>query len=158
MAETEHRHAVYNGLYTCRVRQAHYADADAILGLAAELRSDGESGGGDAAALVELVDNPDNDVFVAEADGRLAGWVHVFMARRVGMPAFAEIGGLVTRAEFRRRGVGRALVRRCESWARTRHGASLRVRCDIRRQGANLFYRAVGFIRSKDQVVHEKNI
>lgn len=157
MIATEDRGAVKDRLEPGMVRRGRREDADAILGFSAELGLEGLHGD-EVLLLGDLIDSADNEVFVVDVDGVVAGWIHVFMARRVGVPAFAEIGGLVTRREFRRLGVGRLLVQRCECWAKQQHGAKLRVRCNPRRDGANTFYRTIGFERIKDQVVYEKNI
>ena len=137
------------------VRRARLGDAGAILEISSGMGiecNDGEF----ALHLGDLLKSSDNEIFVAMVGVTMAGWVHVFTARRVGMAGFAEIGGLVTRRAFRRRGVGQLLVRQCATWARRNHRSRLRVRCNARREGAHEFYEKIGFARVKDQVVYEK--
>ena len=136
------------------VRRVRGEDADALLRVAAELV--GDVGGDATVALGELLDSPDHAVFVAEFDGALVGWAHVFLARRVGLSMFAEIGGLVTVKAFRRRGVGRLMVNACKAWAHEHGSSRLRVRCSTRREGANRFYQMIGFGHLKQQTVYEK--
>ena len=45
--------------------------------------------------LSQLLHAPDNEVYVVEANGRIAGWLHLFFARRLASQDFYEIGGLV---------------------------------------------------------------
>lgn len=108
--------------------------------------------------LGELLDSPEDAVFVALYGVTIAGWIHVFFARRVGTAAFAEIGGLVTAGQRRCKGVGRALIQECETWATRNQVTRLRVRCNTRRGGAHEFYEKAGFSRSKDQVVYDKTL
>lgn len=137
------------------VRPAKLSDAVAILEISNDMGFEC-CGAEFHLHLGELIASTENEVFVAYAGDSIAGWIHVFVARRVGVNGFAEIGGLVTRKEFRRCGLGRLLVQQCETWAKTNHRARLRVRCNSRREGAHEFYRKIGFARLKDQVVYEK--
>jgi GNAT superfamily N-acetyltransferase len=139
------------------VRGADSGDADAILAISEELNF--RSSGPDFRDYLEsLLAASENELFVAVCDASIAGWAHVFVARRMGMPAMAEIGGIVVRKPFRRKGVGRLLLKCCEEWARLDHCLSLRVRCDTRRGAAHDFYAQTGFAPIKKQVVYEKDL
>ncbi len=96
-------------------------------------------------------------LLVAEAaDGRVVGWLHLFVALRVESGAFAEIGGFVVTAAFRGQGVGREMLSAAESWV-SGHGLStIRVRTRSERRDARRFYHKLGFIQSKSQQVMDK--
>ena len=99
----------------------------------------------------------DHALFVAEtADGRIAGWTHVYATPLLESPSFAEIGGLVVRAGSRRIGAGRALVEAADRWARSQGLGSLRVRSNVLRTEAHQFYPACGFKRIKTQHNYER--
>ena len=99
----------------------------------------------------------DHALFVAEtADGRIAGWTHVYATHLLESPSFAEIGGLVVRAGSRRIGAGRALVEAADRWARSQGLGSLRVRSNVLRTEAHQFYPACGFKRIKTQHNYER--
>lgn len=42
-----------------------------------------------------IIDHPEHAGFVAEKNGNILGWAHVFIALRLASKPFAEIGGLV---------------------------------------------------------------
>lgn len=108
--------------------------------------------------LDEILANGDNEIFVASDDATLVGWVHVFVARRLGVPGFAEIGGIVTLQRYRRRGIGQLLIEHCESWARGMNLSSLRARCNAQRREAHAFYENSAFVGSKSQTVFVKRL
>ncbi len=137
-----------------RCREAVASDVPALAELAGEL------GYPSTTAQVgerfrRLLAHPElHRVFVAEgADGEPAAWIHVFVSLRLESEPFAEIGGLVVGAASRGGGVGEALVRRAEAWARGRGLARVRVRSNVVRERAHRFYQRLGFARLKEQVV-----
>ncbi len=136
-------------------RRADASDAPVLLKMSTDMGLECNSGEF-SDHLCELLISAENEVFVARLEATIAGWAHVFVARRLGIARFAEIGGLVTGQQYRHRGVGRVLVRECERWARHNHHAYLRVRCNARRRGAHEFYEKTGFERVKNQLVYEK--
>ena len=140
------------------IRPSVPKDADAIAALSAQLGypvSPGEVG----AYQASLLHLPDHLVLVAEAqEGRIVGWIHVFLSRRLFVPPFAELGGIVVRDSQRRSGVGSALLSRAEEWA-LRVGCSvLRIRSNTQRIEAGSFYHDRGYRMSKTQNVYEKTL
>ncbi len=92
-----------------------------------------------------------DQVYVAEEDDQVIGWLHIFYARRLASEDFFEIGGLVVSHEARGKGVGRDLVR----YAQDSNNGKFRVRCNELRLGSHRFYEAIGFSSSKVQRVFE---
>lgn len=142
-----------------RMREAVAADAPALAVLAGELgypSSEAEVG----ERLARLLARPrSHAVFVAEGEaGSPVAWIHVVVVLQVESDPFAEIGGLVVGEASRGRGMGEALVRRAEAWARERGLGSLRVRSNVVRERAHRFYRRVGFERLKEQLVLVKRL
>ncbi len=111
-----------------------------------------------SARLSEIAGHPDHALFVADAGGLLAGWLQVSLPRIFESPRQAEIAGLVVDEEHRGRGIGPALLRRAEAWARERGCAVLRVRSNVVRERAHGFYRREGFGEIKTQRVFEKRL
>jgi len=97
-------------------------------------------------------------LFVAEAEGRVVGWTHVYATHLLESPSFAEIGGLVVRAGSRRIGAGRALVEAAGRWAREQELGRVRVRSNVLRTEAHRFYPACGFKLIKTQHNYEREI
>jgi GNAT superfamily N-acetyltransferase len=98
----------------------------------------------------------DHAVFVAEAEGQVVGWVHVYAITTVESCAHAEIGGLVVDEAHRGRGIGRALMERAEAWARDAGLAAMRLRSNVIRAEAHAFYARIGYAPVKTQKVFEK--
>jgi aminoglycoside 6'-N-acetyltransferase I len=88
-------------------------------------------------------------VFVAELpDGRLAGFAEVgtrdFADGCLTSPV-AYLEGIWVSQEHRRSGIGAALVRRCQEWARGLGLVELASDCEIENEGSRAFHQAAGF-------------
>lgn len=107
--------------------------------------------------LAFITCSPDNSFFAAESGGAVIGWVHVYGVHLLESPrSFAEIGGLVVGAEFRRQGVGRALMEQAERWAQEHSYHEVRLRSGLHRTDAHQFYQAVGYTLTKTAHTFQK--
>ena len=109
-----------------------------------------------AAQLESLGRSGDHALFVAESDGRLAGWLQVSFPRIFETPASAEIAGLVVDENRRGAGIGPLLLAAAEGWARNRGCRAIRVRSNVVRERAHRFYEREGYGRMKTEQVFEK--
>jgi predicted N-acetyltransferase YhbS len=100
-----------------------------------------------------ILQKDDHMVLAAEVDGKVVGWVHVFVAFRVESPAFSEIGGLVVTHTERGKGIGKSLVVAAANWAHKRGVGKIRVRCNLVRGDTHAFYLHLGFQKLKTQEV-----
>jgi GNAT superfamily N-acetyltransferase len=139
------------------IREARRADAEALAALSDQLGYPAAAGEVRERLRV-LARRGDNRVLVAEAEGRVVGWVHVFGAHLLETPAFAEIGGLVVGDGDRGRGVGRRLMRAAEEWAAAAGYAVVRVRSNVVRERAHRFYEGLGYACAKRQAVFAKAV
>ncbi len=99
-------------------------------------------------ALARELRDPGCAVFVSEADGALAGFCTVRLARaprELAERARAEIVDLGVRAERRREGIGRALALAAGGWAQAQGAARLEVRVAVRNPEGQAFWRALGY-------------
>lgn len=109
--------------------------------------------------LAGVLSEADHAVFVAELPASpLAGWVHVCRRLALEMDLRAEIGGLVVDAACRRRGVGRALMRRAEAWAAEKGCTMMTLRSNVIRDEAHAFYRNLGYSTYKTQHAFRKKL
>jgi GNAT superfamily N-acetyltransferase len=140
------------------IRASIPKDADAISSLSSQLGYPLPPG--EVAPLqASLLQLPDHRVFVAEdEEGRVRGWVHVFISRRLFVPPFAELGGIVVENTNRRSGIGSALLAKAEEWASEVGCLVFRIRTNTKRIDADLFYRDLGYKLSKTQSVYQKNL
>jgi GNAT superfamily N-acetyltransferase len=90
-------------------------------------------------------------VYVAEADGSLMGWVHVFVNHSLLADMPAEVAGLVVDENHRGHGVGRVLMEQAERWAQERGCRSVRLRSNVLRSRAHTFYERLGYQVIKSQ-------
>ena len=106
--------------------------------------------------LALLLPRKDQQLFAAERDGRLVGWLHVAKIEMVESDSFAEIYGLVVRDTERGQGIGPLLVRAAEAWAAAQALPKVRVRCNVVRERTHRFYEREGFAVSKTQKIFDK--
>jgi GNAT superfamily N-acetyltransferase len=131
-------------------RPARKEDAPAIAALVTQLGYDAVPGEV-AERLARLLMKSDHRFVVAEADGRLLGWVHVELSESVDSDTFALIAGLVVDRSHRRQGVGAALMAEAEAWARQHGCAMMRLRSSSTRTPAHRFYEGLGYANVKTQ-------
>ena len=132
------------------MRVARQSDAADVAGLTKQLGYDlTEKDAADR--LSRILPRDDQRFFVADVDGRAAGWVHVVLVECVDAEAFALIGGLVVDGAHRRLGVGRALMVQAENWARERGCSMVRLSSAVTRTAAHRFYETIGYTKIKTQ-------
>ncbi len=107
--------------------------------------------------LNTLLNSNEHIVLVAFlSNNRIIGWIHVFEAQRIESGKFSEIGGFVVGKEHRNIGVGKELLKAAEEWTLKKHLPELRVRSNIKREDAKIFYSKMGFSITKNQGVFDK--
>lgn len=95
------------------------------------------------------------------SDARLfpiAGVIHVEKYNVLYFPTMANILGIAVAADFRRQGIGSALLKRAEEWARENGAGSMRLNSGESRKKAHEFYRALGYIDDKKQLRFIKDL
>ena len=99
------------------------------------------------------LDNSREAVFIAEADsGRIAGVIHVEKYNVLYFPTMANILGIAVAANFRRQGIGSALLKQAEEWARENGAFCMRLNSGESRKQAHEFYRTQGYTDDKKQL------
>ena len=137
------------------IRQAKTTDANPITQIAAGLGYEERISQRSAVQCLErLLASKDDQVWVAEWNGDVIGWLHAQHAFRVASADFIEIVGLSVSVKIRLQGAGRALVEQAKAWALDEN-VSLRVRTNEVRDDAKKFYFAVGFSLVKTQSVFQ---
>jgi len=139
------------------IRSAEKNDSPQLAGLAGQLGYP-SSAAQVAARLAEILARPDQAVFVAEVEGQIAGWVHVYACWTVESELYAEIGGLVVDINQRGQGVGKALMAQAETWAGGLGIREVRLRSNILRNEAHQFYQSIGYEIIKTQLTFRKNL
>lgn len=126
------------------IRIATVADAEEIAQLSGQLGY--PSTAEEAVERLQAVNrHAEHAVYVAETNGRLVGWIHVFSRPSLSTEPSAEVAGLVVDEHCRSRGVGEALMRQAERWAKEQGCRTVRLRSNITRLRAHAFYERLGY-------------
>lgn len=96
-------------------------------------------------------------VFVA-VDEKVIAWMGVSYNISMESPPVCEIHGLVVDEQYRNMGIGKQLIEKAKEWCRDKQLNRLRLRCNIKRAGAHIFYTNAGFNVIKQQKVFEINL
>ena len=139
------------------VRLAAAGDAPALAGLCVQL--------GYPSTAEQVVDRlagilprPDHAIFLAEVEGRAAGWIHVFVCRMLETDPFLEVAGLVVDESRRGLGVGRVLMVEAEKWSIERGVLEVRLRSNVIRKDAHRFYESLGYANIKSSFTFYKRL
>lgn len=98
-------------------------------------------------------------LFVAESEsGDVLGWIIVSQTGSLELDPNAEVKGLVVAEEARGRGIGGALMRVAEEWARARGLREVVLRSNVIRERTHAFYRGIGYEEQKRQVKFRKSL
>lgn len=136
------------------IREIKIEDTDSIISLNNELGYALGQGHFEK-QLSEIINTKDHYLFAATINDSIIGYIHGFKALRLTSAPFIEIGALVVKKEFRRKGIGRRLVGFLEEY--TQNIGSLRVRCNVKRQEAHNFYIKLNYLEKKEQKIFQKN-
>jgi len=140
------------------IRPAEAGDSAALASLAGQLgypirKSEVQR------QLSSLAKEKGHAVFVAELGGHgIVGWIHMMPRQLLYSFGLAEIGGLVVDAEHRRKGVGRALIRAAEQWAKSQGYSRIVVRSNAVREESHAFYPSLGYNSVKTQKVYREEL
>ena len=136
---------------TFQIREARETDAEEIcrlnrddLGYDYPPEKTGER-------LKLLLQSTKDKIFVAEAEGQIAGYVHACDYDTLYMPHLKDIMGIAVSGECRRQGVGHALLTAVERWAAETGAEGVRLVSGEARTGAHAFYRRCGYVFCKNQ-------
>jgi ribosomal protein S18 acetylase RimI-like enzyme len=100
--------------------------------------------------LLGLINDRNVGLFVAELEAELAGFVHVEIRSAPAFAVFVQrlfgvVDNIGIRRDFRRKGIGSALMQAAESWAKDRGAQTIELNVYAFNQSAIDFYRALGY-------------
>jgi GNAT superfamily N-acetyltransferase len=82
---------------------------------------------------------------VAELDRRLVALLHAYVRPAIDKPPEVVVQALVVDANQRGKGIGVAMMRSAEAWARQQGFSSVSLSSQIRRTDAHAFYEGLGY-------------
>ena len=126
------------------VRVMAARDLTAVRGLLAQLGYDIEAD--EVARRFAAVDESDTQALaIAEVDGDVAGFLHVFARPALEKPLEAVVQAMAVDRARRRHGIGRALLAFAEHWARDLGFGSVALASEVGRADAHAFYTRLGY-------------
>jgi N-acetylglutamate synthase-like GNAT family acetyltransferase len=97
------------------------------------------------------------EVLVADDGKNVIGCVCVLIDARLAEGVYAEIVSLVVSEKQRGKGIGKILIKNAEKWAGNKVD-KIRVRANIVRSGAHLFYKSLSYKEIKTQKIFMKMV
>ena len=98
------------------------------------------------------LDDSREAVYVAEVQEKIVGVIHIEKYDVLYFPSMSNILGLAVSSEFRRQGIGSALLKRAEQWALEHKINTVRLNSGSTRTQAHQFYRSQGYVDDKTQL------
>jgi len=97
-----------------------------------------------------LIADENIGLFVAEAGGKLVGFVHAIVKDSPAMPIFvprryAIVDGIVVRSEFQNQGTGKILMDKIQEWAIAKGAVSIELNVYEFNETAISFYERLGY-------------
>jgi N-acetylglutamate synthase-like GNAT family acetyltransferase len=105
-----------------------------------------------------VLSHKDHQVFIAEKENTIVGYIHLIQSIRIGSNPFVEIAAFIIDESSRSIGVGSSLIGESEKWASTLGLKDIRIRSNIIREEAHKFFQNRGFQNIKTQEVFLKKV
>lgn len=106
--------------------------------------------------LKQLLKSDKDKIFVALIDNIVVGYVHANDYDVIYAPHMKNIMGIAVSSDFKRKGIGRALLSAVEEWAHKTGAEGVRLVSGATRTGAHEFYRRCGYGGDKQQINFKK--
>jgi ribosomal protein S18 acetylase RimI-like enzyme len=100
--------------------------------------------------VTAIISNKNMVLFVAESDGQIIGLVQAYVQEAPDIPLFvprryAVIDNVAVKQNFRRSGVGQALIEKAEQWAKGKKASQIELNVWEFNTGAAAFYDKLGY-------------
>ncbi len=137
------------------IRKVEAADAPKIADLSQQM--DHEMTAKEAQERIAVISSDSSQaLFVAEYDGKVLGYVSVFVNYELLSGVQARIGGMVVDDSTRGLGLGRKLMEMAEQWAREKGSKTMKLASNMNRTEAHKFYEKIGYTKAKEQAAFKK--
>ncbi len=109
--------------------------------------------------ILQLVlSNPDHEIFIAEIEEKLAGYLHLVQGGSSDDQTILDIAALMVHNNYRSKGVGNAFLQTAEDKAKKKHTHHLRIRTSLVSREAYHFFEHRGFVNLATQEMFVKEI
>ncbi|MBP2100620.1 GNAT family N-acetyltransferase [Enterococcus rivorum] len=110
------------------------------------------------AQLLKILSSPNNQLFVAEIDDKIVGYVQASEYISTYFSPAVNIVGLAVSKKSQGKGVGRALMLQAENWAKTIDATFIRLSSGEERTEAHQFYQKIGYEKIKNHATFKKRL
>ena len=141
-----------------KIRDAKVTDAEAIWKLNTEEMGYTFSLEATRGKLIKLLTDVNNRIFVAVADGMIVGYIHANGYELLFAPSMRNVLAIAVSSQYKRQGIGRALLTEVEQWAVESGSTGVRLVSGEMRTEAHEFYRSCGYESKKKQLNFKKMI
>lgn len=106
---------------------------------------------------LEYLLKSDKDViFIATVQNIVIGYVHANDYDVIYAPHMKNIMGIAVSGEYKKHGIGKALLEEIEKWAKETGAFGIRLVSGSTRTGAHEFYKRCGYVGDKQQINFKK--
>lgn len=101
--------------------------------------------------LESVLDDKTQVIFVADIGNKVVGYIHLTSYGVIYTDTYKNCLGLAVDNDYKRMGVGSALLKQGEMWAKEYGAVGIRLCSGIERGNAHKFYKSQGYIENKLQ-------
>lgn len=141
-----------------KTRNANLLDAEAIWRLNSEEMGYSFTLEATKAKLFKLLSDENHRIFVAVSDGKVVGYIHANGYELLFAPSMRNVLAIAVSSDYKRNGIGRALLTEVEKWAVECGSTGVRLVSGETRTEAHEFYRRCGYVSNKKQLNFKKLI
>lgn len=102
--------------------------------------------------LYQLINSDKDKIYVAETDKKVVGYIHANDYDVIYAPHMKNIMGVAVLKEYKKQGIGKALLAKVEEWAKETGASGIRLVSGSKRMDAHSFYRNCGYGNDKQQL------
>ena len=106
--------------------------------------------------LERLLKSDKDKIFVATVQNTAVGYVHANDYDVIYAPHMKNIMGIAVSGEYKKYGIGKAMLEEVEKWAKETGAFGVRLVSGSTRIGAHEFYRRCGYVGDKQQINFKK--
>ena len=104
----------------------------------------------------EALDSKVHEVYVAEENGIVCGWIHAELRTALAASKRVEIMGMIVSRNYQGKGIGKLLLQQIEKWANSKNVDIVRVTSNLARKDSHPFYISAGYELQKQSAVYAK--
>ena len=102
--------------------------------------------------LIQLSQSHYDQIYVAVIHNKVVGYVHANDYDTIYAPHMKNIMGIAVSKDYKRQGIGKALLNEIEKWAKDTGAKGIRLVSGSSRKGAHAFYHQCGYSGDRTQL------